>query len=111
MKRWYCYIFLLTIMWISGCRSASKKHNNIFYWNIAVGITSMDPAFARIQPNIWVTHQLFNGLVEMDDSLHVIPSIAKSWNISADGKTYTFHLHKNVLFHKNRCFRNDGERV
>ena len=31
--------------------------------------------------------------------LEVIPSIAKSWNISSDGKVYTFILRNDVFFH------------
>ena len=31
-------------------------------------ITSLDPAFAKDQRNIWAVNQLFNGLVQLDDS-------------------------------------------
>ncbi len=104
MPRWLLYIFLPTIVLIYGCKSDSQTHKNIFYWNIATGFTSMDPAFARIQANIWVTHQLFNGLIQLDDSLNIKPCIAKSWEISKDAKTYTFHLRNDVLFHPHKAF-------
>jgi peptide/nickel transport system substrate-binding protein len=35
----------------------------------------------------------------LDDSLRIVPSIAKTWEISLDGKTYTFHLRSDVQFH------------
>jgi peptide/nickel transport system substrate-binding protein len=64
----------------------------------------MDPAFARIQNNIWMVNQLFNGLVDLNDSLKIQPSLAKSWNISEDGLTYTFNLQKGVFFHRSEAF-------
>lgn len=66
----------------------------------------MDPAFARIQNNIWIVNQVFNGLVELDDSLKIKPGLAKKWDISADGLTYTFHLRRGVFFHDNEAFKN-----
>jgi len=70
------------------------------------GITSLDPAAARTFENIWAVNQLYNGLVEMSDSLTIQPSIAKSWNISEDGKTYTFILNNKVYFHDHAYFEN-----
>lgn len=76
------------------------------------GLSSLDPAKASTFENIWAVNQLFNGLVEMNDSLNVIPSIAKTWDISEDGKTYTFHLNTNVFFHDHKYFENGkGKKV
>ena len=63
-----------------------------------LNITSLDPAFAKDQRNIWAVNQLYNGLVQLDDSLQVKPSIAKNWDISEDGKVYTFSLRDDCLF-------------
>ncbi len=50
--------------------------------NMDVGVTSLDPAFARNQMNLWCVNQLFNGLTQLDSQLNVRPSVAKSWEIS-----------------------------
>ena len=47
----------------------------------------------------------------MDDSLNVIPSIAKRWDISSDGLQYTFTLKNNVYFHKHKLFKNNTRAV
>ena len=70
------------------------------------GISSLDPAAAKNFENIWAINQLYNGLVEMDDSLNVKPSIAKSWEIVNNGKTYIFHLRNDVFFHDHKYFEN-----
>ncbi|WP_230389749.1 ABC transporter substrate-binding protein [Vibrio nitrifigilis] len=46
-----------------------------------------------------VAGNIYEGLLRYDDKLHPQPSLAKSWEISPDGLTYTFHLHENVKFH------------
>ena len=42
----------------------------------------VDPVFSNALRNIWPVHQIFNGLVQLDDSLKIKPDIAKYWNIS-----------------------------
>ena len=58
---------------------------------------------------MWPAHQLFNTLVEMDDSLHIVPSLAKRWDISDDRLTFTFHLRDDVFFHDDAVFRMEKE--
>lgn len=76
------------------------------------GLTSLDPAAASNFENIWPVNQLFNGLLQMDDSLNVIPCIARQYSINEDGTVYTFYLRRDVFFHDNVCFKNSkGRRV
>lgn len=90
-----------------SCTSSTDgEDRKIFNLNIDQGITSLDPAFARNQTNIWGVNQLFNGLLQLNDSLQPIPSIAKSFKISADGMTYTFILREDVFFHDHQVFTN-----
>ncbi len=50
-------------------------------------------------------HTVYNRLVEFKyGSTEIIPSLAKSWTISKDRKTYTFTLRKDVPFHKTKYF-------
>jgi peptide/nickel transport system substrate-binding protein len=96
--------------------SCGHKHNvpqniKLFRYNEAAGIRSLDPAFARDQANIWGVNQLFNGLVQLDDSLRVQPCIAKTWEISADGLEYTFHLRNDVFFHPSEAFKNQKRKL
>jgi oligopeptide transport system substrate-binding protein len=74
--------------------------------NLDQSLTSLDPAFARNQYSIWMINQIFNGLVQVDDQLNVIPSIAKSWEAARDGMHYTFHLRSDIFFHDDPLFKN-----
>ena len=51
---------------------------------------------------VTVIQQVFDGLVQFDKGLNIIPAIAKSWKISPDGLTYTFYLREGVKFHNGR---------
>jgi len=89
----------------SSCNQ-HKRHKNIFHYNEQSGIATLDPAFAKNQSIIWAVHQIYNTLIQTDDSLHLVPSLAKSWNISADNLTFTFHLRDDVFFQDNDAFPN-----
>ncbi len=88
--------------------SNDSSNKKIFRYNESEGITSLDPAFSRNRETIWACNHLYNGLVQMDDNLNVLPCIAKNWEISEDGKTYTFHLRNDVTFHDHELFK-DGK--
>jgi peptide/nickel transport system substrate-binding protein len=98
-------IFLVCIIIVS-CTSKQHNYNDsqVFRYNEHANITTLDPAFAKDLRTIWVTNQLFNGLVQLDNQLEVLPDIATSWEISADGKRYTFKLRDDVYFHKHAVF-------
>jgi len=95
---------LLAVIFLYGCQSQRSDESNVFRYNESNGITSLDPAFAHNLENMWATNQLFDGLVELDSSLRIIPSLATRWEISEDGLTYTFHLRDSVFFHTSPLF-------
>ena len=117
MKKYTSVFYLLfTIYYLlnsscNSCSSNSKTDKKFFRYNQSSGLASLDPAFAKDQSTMWPCNQLYNSLVQLDDNLNVQPCIAQSWNISEDGKTYTFHLRNDVLFHDNECFEGGKGRV
>lgn len=88
----------------TGCNTKLKSDKNVFYYNETTGIATLDPAFAKNQSIMWAIHQVYNTLVEIDSNLNIVPSLAKSWDISQDRKTYTFHLRTDVYFHDSKIF-------
>lgn len=57
-----------------------------------------DPATTNSSGNDLV----FSGLVALDPEMNLIPDLAETWEVSDDGKTYTFHLRENARFHNGR---------
>ncbi len=107
--------FLMLVLAVTGLFACDNvpdipEDKQVFRYNQASGITSLDPAFARDQANIWAVHQMFNGLVQLDSNLNIRPSIAKNWEISEDGTVYTFYLRDDVYFHPHELFEDSAER-
>jgi oligopeptide transport system substrate-binding protein len=87
-----------------SCSHQRAKEQGIFAYNESSGIASLDPAFAKNQSIMWAVHQLYNTLVEVDGDLQIRPSIANSWQVSADGLVYNFQLRTDIFFHDDACF-------
>jgi oligopeptide transport system substrate-binding protein len=104
-KSTYFDVAIIILVFFSGCNS-HKFSKNVFHYNEQSGIATLDPAFAKNQSIMWAVHQIYNTLIQTDDSLHLVPSLAKSWDISEDNLTYTFHLHNDVFFQDNDAFPN-----
>lgn len=61
---------------------------------------NLDPAGVTDGESLNVTDNIFDNLVTYKaGTTDLIPSLAKKWDISKDGKTYTFHLETGVKFH------------
>jgi len=58
----------------------------------------VDDAGAGIYRNV------FSQLVTLDVDYNVIPDLAYKWDVSPDGKTYTFYLYRNVTWHDGYPF-------
>ena len=97
-------LILLPLLFSCGRGESSDENLKIFKYNESAGILTLDPIYAKDLPHIWACNQIFNGLVAFDDEMNIVPAIAKSWNVSDDGMTYTFVLRDDVWFHEDTCF-------
>ena len=61
-------------------------------------ISTFDPALANDPSSIAAIQMVFTGLVQLDDKANVQPQLAKTWNVSPDGLTWTFHLKPHLMF-------------
>src|SRR6186713_1745419 len=98
------YRSLLFILLFFSCTSKQDDQKQVFRYNQPEGLTTLDPAFAKSQPVMWISHQLYNTLVEINSKLNISPSLARKWEISDDGRQYVFHLRDSIFFHDNAAF-------
>lgn len=85
-----------------GClkRETAVERGNrdqVLHRGIGYEVPELDPQLATGVAEGNVIHALFEGLVAPDPrDLHPVPGVAERWEISPDGRTYTFHLRTNA---------------
>jgi len=105
MRKVLLGIIALVLLVSCGKHDDAEEGLAIFKYNESAGILTLDPIYAKDLPHIWACNQLFNSLVAFDDKMNLVPMLAKSWDVSEDGLTYTFHLRDDVQFHEDTCFK------
>jgi oligopeptide transport system substrate-binding protein len=92
----------LLILTLSGCGDyqsnvESGNREGTLHWGNGTEPQSLDPHIATGVPEHHIISSLMEGLVHKDgETLEPRPGVAKSWDISADGRVYTFYLRKDA---------------
>jgi len=63
---------------------------------------TLDPHLTTDNVSGSLVNEIFGGLVTVDLDLKVVPDLAETIDLSADGRTYTFHLRRNARFHDGK---------
>ena len=94
-------LLLITLL-LSACGSpesnvSSGNKNGTLHWGNGTEPQSLDPHIATGVPEHKIITALMEGLVAKDSrTLEPRPAVASSWDISEDGRLYTFYLRKNA---------------
>ncbi len=87
-----------------GQSGANNGSENVVRQVMVAEPATLDPALV---PDIYTEQMVchsFEGLTRFNEQNQIEPCLAEKWEISPDGKTYTFHLRKGVKFHNGRVF-------
>lgn len=126
MKQNFLFIFLVLVLSVAlyGCGGDKNGTNNestpapdkasgtpTYGGSVVVGISqdldSLDPHKAVAAGTKEVLFNVFEGLVKPDSDGNLNAAIARSYDISTDGKVYTFKLRPDVTFHDGRVVTAD----
>ncbi len=102
-KRWGA---ILILSCLAACDAAPiEDQKNALRVGVALEPPNLDPtAGAAAATDEIVYANIFEGLTRMDASGNVRPALAKSWSVSADGRSYAFELQQGVKFHDGSDF-------
>ncbi|WP_340391749.1 nickel ABC transporter substrate-binding protein [Paenibacillus sp. FSL E2-0190] len=122
------FMLLVIVVLISGCSNSNNSNSTARANNTAnneaaqgseaqdktvtVAISS-DAGIDRLDAGAYdgsmnVHAMIYEGLVEYGEKGEILPSLAESWDISEDGKVYTFHLRHDVKFSDGTEFNADA---
>jgi len=107
-------ILCLSLVIMGSCSSTgktSKTNSNTNENQIVVAAdqdpVGLDPQKVPAASSARIYSLVYSSLTKMDANFNLKPDLAKSWEISQDGKTVTFHLRQGVKFHNGREFTSD----
>ena len=63
---------------------------------------TLDPHLTTDATSAQIIIEVFGGLVTIDRELNIVPDLAQDWDISSDGRIYTFYLRPEATFHDGR---------
>ncbi|MAG36599.1 MAG: hypothetical protein CL878_10210 [Dehalococcoidia bacterium] len=68
-------------------------------------IITLDPAQVQDASSSFYIAHLFSGLVSLNEEFEIVPDLAERWDVSPDGRVYTFDLRQSATFHNGRLIR------
>ncbi len=103
IRRWLLpLVSAVLLLFIGGaCRGgdASPERHTLIDSRDTYDPRSLDPALSTDVPTGRVVAYLFDGLTGFTPDAALVPALAERWEISSDGRVYTFHLRRGVTFH------------
>lgn len=111
MKRRSYALLLVALLFLCGCGKNERpaplaeavddqtpQEGGTLVRRLESDIATLNPVLATSRFDRQVDYYLFTPLVYFDQNLRCIPALAEKWDISSDGKVYTFHLNKKATF-------------
>ncbi len=109
MKKLFVLLAVMMLVVTGHALADTPKAGGTLVFGRGGDSVGLDPAYETDGNSFMICDNIFEALVfYADESTSLEPGLAKSWDISPDGKTYTFHLRKGVKFHDGTPFNADA---
>lgn len=111
-RRLFAYIrvhtgYLILAVVLAGCSRHARTGGgstpvSVYRYPLRFEPVTLDPACLNETPTQELLQNVYEGLVSFDANNRITPCLAETWEVSPDGRTYTFHLRTNARFHNGR---------
>ncbi len=106
-----CLVILFSVFfhgsWVpvwgqDNTRTPSPRYGGAYRRPLSNNPSTLDPALISDIYGFTVAQQIFDGLVQYDGAVNIVPALAEDWKSSRDGLSWTFSLRRGVKFHNGR---------
>ncbi|WP_331774381.1 ABC transporter substrate-binding protein [Sulfurospirillum sp. 1612] len=103
-------ILIMALLFVTTIAFAAPKYGGVLVFGRGGDSSTIDPGHATDGESFYASTQVYDNLVQFKyGTTQLEPGLAKSWDISKDGLSYTFHLRKGVYFHPTKFFKKKVE--
>jgi len=114
----FCFIGLSFLLGCAGQPTTKTKliklpdpaqadPNGKLVFSLLGEVSILNPILSTDTSSSAVEGTIFTGLTRINEKLEVVPDLARSWEVSADGKVWTFYLRQDVKWHDGVPFTAD----
>ncbi|MFW6312916.1 MAG: ABC transporter substrate-binding protein, partial [Spirochaetota bacterium] len=112
MKRLLLFGLASTLMLLSPAAllatgAEEVEEESIFQFGLSGNPDTLDPHTTSGTLTFQTIRSFYDTLVEPDRSGVLVPALAESWDVSADGLVWTFSLREDVVFHNGDRFTSE----
>ncbi|MGE8203415.1 nickel ABC transporter substrate-binding protein [Heyndrickxia sp. NPDC080065] len=99
----FCLMFAALFIILAGCSSSDankaeqKKEKDVLTVSWPRDVAEMNPHVYN-PSQMFAQTMIYEPLIGYGENGELVPKLAESWDVSKDGKTYTFHIRNNVQF-------------
>jgi peptide/nickel transport system substrate-binding protein len=105
--RKYSSLLICSLVLQAVVLAAGIDRDGALRFSLGGEVSVLNPILSTDSVSSAVEGAIFSGLVTVNEKLEMVPDLAERWDISKDGKTWTFHLRKNVKWHDGVPFTAD----
>lgn len=96
-----CVVVLLMVTLVA-LGAEKPKYGGVLRVATTTSVPTLDPMVVTHIATREVGMHIFESLITFDENFGVVPMLAESWDISPDGRVYTFYLRRGVPFHNGK---------
>ncbi len=91
-------VLLFAAIAVAGT-AAAQSTGGVLRAGMQADPVGLDPHITGATATRNMLENVYDTLVMFDSSLQIVPGLAESWEASDDGRTWTFTLRENAMFH------------
>src|SRR3989344_1226029 len=92
-------LLICSLLFSATVLAAGVDSEGVLRFSLGGEVSVLNPILSTDSVSSGVDGAIFSGLVTVNEKLEMVPDLAEHWDVSKEGKIWTFYLRKNVMWH------------